>query len=160
MENMKLKCCWLLISILLSGCTGVVPYGVPTKSEVEQTRAQNKLKNEAVFEEVRISAVPDDYKEKIDAFLDNYLKDPQSKLVEYVIQPKGSLVCGSINAKNSYGGYTGKEPFYAYFGRDGSLKGFEKYDLKDIGYVCEDMGCEMYSYRVFAQSCIVAASKL
>jgi hypothetical protein len=26
-------------------------------------------------------------------------------------------MCGTVNAKNSYGGDTGAEPFYAYFSR-------------------------------------------
>lgn len=42
------------------------------------------------------------------------LKDPDSarfKWLPYIEQPNGHY-CGLVNAKNSYGGYTGDQPFY------------------------------------------------
>ncbi len=46
------------------------------------------------------------------------LKDPDSARFSPPVasqQPDGSvLVCGSVNAKNSFGGYTGMKPYYAW----------------------------------------------
>lgn len=39
------------------------------------------------------------------------LKDPWSAHYRWE-RPQGSLFCGLVNAKNSYGGYSGWEPFY------------------------------------------------
>jgi len=41
------------------------------------------------------------------------MKDPESaRFAGVVVSPKGSTVCGWVNAKNSYGGYVGYKPFY------------------------------------------------
>jgi hypothetical protein len=58
---------------------------------------------------------PADYKKPVDLYIAGLLKDPESRKVVYTGNPYGGLVCGTINAKNSYGGYTGAEPFYAVF---------------------------------------------
>ncbi len=46
------------------------------------------------------------------------LKDPDSSkfsnLVAYQKDPHMIAVCGFVNAKNSYGGYVGATPFFAY----------------------------------------------
>lgn len=58
----------------------------------------------------------------IKSALANRLKDPDSiKLSE--IRVKDDYVCGFINAKNSYGGYTGKKPFYGMLMSQGRLFG-------------------------------------
>lgn len=54
------------------------------------------------------------------------LKDPDSAKYRFMpvvngiarmgsLTMKGWFMCGTINAKNSFGGYTGAEPFLAYF---------------------------------------------
>lgn len=66
---------------------------------------------------------PTDYKKSIERYLDSTLKDPDSKKIEYLGTPTtqwykagpiaggglvaGYAVCAYVNAKNSYGGYTG-----------------------------------------------------
>lgn len=54
------------------------------------------------------------------------LKDPDSAKLESSFHSSGEndgYVCGHVNAKNSYGGYTGKKPFYVYIDTaDGKLK--------------------------------------
>lgn len=54
------------------------------------------------------------------------LKDPDSAKLESSFHSSGETdgyVCGLVNAKNSYGGYTGKKPFYVYIDTlDGKLK--------------------------------------
>ena len=68
-------------------------------------------------------SAPTDYKKSIERYLDSTLKDPDSKKVEYISTPvtqwykanpmyggnlmAGYAVCAYVNAKNSYGGYTG-----------------------------------------------------
>lgn len=71
---------------------------------------------------------------KADQWLVHYLKDPESRRVEWVQSGKawvwGGLVGGGhkfgygssafVNAKNSFGGYTGSKPYFFFF-RDGEL---------------------------------------
>lgn len=53
------------------------------------------------------------------------LKDPDSAKFESNYKPSGDNdghVCGRVNAKNSYGGYTGYKNFYVYINtKDGKL---------------------------------------
>ena len=58
---------------------------------------------------------PDDFKSQVDQALSAQLKDPDSRKIEILSQPIGGLVCGTINAKNSYGGYVGKQRFFVSF---------------------------------------------
>lgn len=91
----------VLLSLLLSGC--VQPM---TKSEV----------NAAVYE-----PLPNDYKERIQALLEERLKDPDSAKFKFFDPKKGYtastrhfgyVVPVDVNAKNSYGGYTGYKSYY------------------------------------------------
>jgi hypothetical protein len=88
---------------------------------MEQKRAQ-----------VRESQLPSNYQQLIDARFVDILKDPDSRRVEYLDNPYGSLVCGTINARNSYGGYTGKHPFLAYFDASGKLRQLASYSDQDM----------------------------
>lgn len=51
------------------------------------------------------------------------LKDPESARFESLTAVKDAagdtIVCGMVNAKNSYGGYTGKQQFFGVFGPQG-----------------------------------------
>lgn len=60
----------------------------------------------------------------------DHLKDPESaRFGKLVVGPNrkesGAVVCGQVNARNSFGGYTGMQPFMGFMGpgKDGS-KGF------------------------------------
>ena len=66
-------------------------------------------------EAIRQVALPPDYREQIDANFVRTLKDPDSRKVVYHGNPYGSLVCGTVNARNAYGGYTGQQIFAAFF---------------------------------------------
>lgn len=75
------------------------------------------------------------------------LKDPESAKFSsffHASSENEGYVCGDVNAKNSYGGYTGKKPYFIYIEtNDGKLtnhgpvtivadddkKGLEKYQL-------------------------------
>lgn len=52
------------------------------------------------------------------------LKDPDSAKFEGIVAMKdvkdgGITVCGFVNARNSFGGYVGKKPFFGGFGTKG-----------------------------------------
>jgi hypothetical protein len=76
--------------------------------EMQATRAHLQAK-------IRATSLPANYQQVIDAYFVTTLKDPDSRRIVYGSNPYGSLVCGTVNARNSFGGYTGQQPFYAYF---------------------------------------------
>jgi hypothetical protein len=61
------------------------------------------------------------HREQIDANFVRTLKDPDSRKIAYQGNPYGSLVCSTVNARNSYGGYTGQQLFAAYFRPAGTV---------------------------------------
>lgn len=78
---------------------------------------------------------PAGYQDQIQSYLDGRLKDPYSAQVEFGTPYKAGMYQGllfgngwdfgyavkaDVNAKNSYGGYTGSQPYY-FFIRDGQL---------------------------------------
>jgi hypothetical protein len=88
-------------------------------------------------------AYPTEFKQVIERYMTHVLKDPESARYEYLNMPMrgwrrtsggskfGYVVCVNVNARNSYGGYTGSQPsyfmihddrvIYALYG-DGGLK--------------------------------------
>jgi hypothetical protein len=56
-------------------------------------------------------AQPADPWEDVRAYVTASLKDPDSARFAPFRRGKGSAVCGSVNARNGFGGYTGMEPF-------------------------------------------------
>jgi hypothetical protein len=64
---------------------------------------------------------PPNYREQIDADFARTLKDPDSRKIVYQGNPYGSLVCGTVNARNSFGGYVGQQLFSAYCSPAGTL---------------------------------------
>ena len=74
-------------------------------------------------------AYPADYQETVVRYMGRMLKDPDSARYEFPVTPiaawrgggstdYGYAVCALINARNSYGGYTGARPSY-FFIRNG-----------------------------------------
>ncbi|RKF36715.1 hypothetical protein [Paraburkholderia fungorum] len=75
---------------------------------------------------------PDNYQDVIHDYMENVLKDPDSARYDYLNSPQsgwrrtsnglkfGYVVCVNINARNSYGGYTGAQPSY-FMLRDGTV---------------------------------------
>lgn len=69
---------------------------------------------------------PTDYQSSIKGYMASTLKDPESARYEFGSQPVkawhgrggvryyGYAVCASVNAKNSYGGYTGPKKSYFF----------------------------------------------
>lgn len=80
--------------MLLAGCVSSIPTGSPV----------------AITEEMR---------GQIEAGTRQALKDPESARFGTIAgaqTPDGNIsVCGLVNAKNSFGGYTGEQPFFGVF---------------------------------------------
>jgi hypothetical protein len=75
---------------------------------------------------------PADYQSRIDVAFSLLLKDPASRQIRYTALPWGSLVCGTVNAKNSFGGFTGAQPFVIYFTEQQRIGHFKVYTDKEI----------------------------
>ncbi|MEM7300685.1 MAG: hypothetical protein AAF468_06340 [Pseudomonadota bacterium] len=63
-------------------------------------------------------SLTDEQIEKIQTFIRLRLKDPNSAIFSTIVasrlEENGAIVaCGFVNAKNSFGGYTGRKPFLA-----------------------------------------------
>lgn len=98
-------------------------------------------------------AYPDSYKEIIKNYLDRSLKDPESAKIEYIFSPRtawnklggdlkfGYSVCVNVNAKNSYGGYTGFQRHY-FLIKNGSviqtIHERDKYDSGILNAACQN----------------------
>jgi hypothetical protein len=87
----------------------------------DQRRAAAQAEAAQRREAIRATALPPNYREQIDADFVRTLKDPDSRKIVYQGNPYGSLVCGTVNARNSYGGYVGQQLFSAYFSQAGTL---------------------------------------
>ncbi|KHE04764.1 MULTISPECIES: hypothetical protein [Citrobacter] len=78
------------------------------------------------------------------------LKDPESAKFESFFHSSGEndgYVCGTVNAKNSYGGYTGKKKFYVYLEL---YKGKVKTN-GPVTIVNELEGAEYEKYKLFCR---------
>lgn len=75
---------------------------------------------------------PDSYQETIKTYMASVLKDPDSARFDFSRTPVkawygygektfGWATCAGVNAKNSYGGYTGSQPSY-FFMRNGYVQ--------------------------------------
>jgi hypothetical protein len=78
-------------SVLVAGCVSSIPTGSPV-------------------------AITDEMRAQIEAGTKQALKDPESArfgVIAGAQTPDGNIsVCGMVNAKNSFGGYTGEQPFF------------------------------------------------
>jgi hypothetical protein len=107
------------------------PPQVRASKEAQRQVSKQKLA------QIRGLKVPKNYQKLIDAGFIAILKDPDSRRIEYTSMPYGSFVCGTINARNSYGGYTGRQPFFAYFDAKGNIAELRIYSDKDLTRVTE-----------------------
>lgn len=64
------------------------------------------------------------HKQQISAAVKAKLKDPDSAQFRWPAPKEWGSYCGWVNAKNSYGGYTGFKPFYVVGGAPNAKKGF------------------------------------
>lgn len=128
--DMKMKLIGLLFAgLLLSGCLSAPP--------------QKEIAN------ADFGKYPSNYESTIEHYMRQFLKDPDSVKYEYVIYPRkswyvggllgpsgtsyGYAVCAKINAKNSFGGYTGSKIHYFLIKNDRIIAHFydsgRRYDI-------------------------------
>lgn len=91
-----------------SGWQAEAPIAKPKQTLVQSLADQNSIFLKTNTEKKLIEIVKSEIKEG--------LKDPSSaqfKDVRIVKVPEGKVVCGQVNAKNSYGGYAGYKYFIA-----------------------------------------------
>lgn len=124
MKTLFQTCCALAM-LALAGC--VTP---PTQQEYEATVATIGYGAE----------LPADWQERVKTFMEMRLKDPVSAIWKFdeksatawagesdmngVRVVAGHVVTGQVNAKNSYGGYTGFEQ-YQFMIRDGEVIAYQ-----------------------------------
>ena len=105
--------CVMLVVATLFGCLSMAEMERREQEKREAVREAVIAKKRKLIDDVRSATLPDDYKEQIDAEFVRILEDPDLRRIEYLENPYGSLICGTIDAKNSNGDYTGKKPYYA-----------------------------------------------
>lgn len=80
--------------------------------------------------------VPNNVQVLVKQIIENDLRDPESSKYDWLIykhkaQDKSWIVCGTINTKNGFGGYTGKKPFSVFY-NDKSKEFSKIYDNDDL----------------------------
>ncbi len=68
------------------------------------------------------ASVPAKLQQAVMRAVGEQLRDPYSAQYEFVMM-NGNAVCGFVNARNGFGGYTGKRPFSAFYGPDYERRG-------------------------------------
>jgi hypothetical protein len=146
--------------LLLVGCAPARdPSELTPDQQMAQTQAwidnNNKSMNDKVAALEASGKPPVDYRSAVEQYFEENLKDPDSRKVTYGPAPTTGAVCGKVNAKNTYGGYTGAEPFLAYFDAAGKIAKFEIIDADSLGVIAaaqsgKDVG---YAERLSLQRC-------
>jgi hypothetical protein len=116
---------------LLASCGTRQDFYAEQDRRNRQLEAQRAASNESAYQRlraaehtIRVEARPGEIR-AAQAAVRKGLRDPASATFEntYIVQDKDNpqirYLCGAINAKNGFGGFTGLRPFYA--GIDGSL---------------------------------------
>lgn len=113
----------------------LLPHDTPVTA-AERAAAEQKRQAQAAMAVARRQIwqrpLPQTYAIQIDQALRRMLKDPDSRKIEYVGHPYGSAICGTVNAKNSFGGYTGKQVFLAYFDQSAALAELKIYSDENL----------------------------
>jgi hypothetical protein len=103
----------LLLAFFLFGCASTEP---PPPQEVPMGSFHGK-QNTPLAKPVKTRELTKNEKKIIGEGIARGLKDPQSAQFRWLPFPESNeeliSYCGMVNAKNSYGGYTGFKPFLA-----------------------------------------------
>ncbi|WP_447868627.1 hypothetical protein [Rahnella aceris] len=128
-----------LVSMVLSGCHSPQS-GVTRTSEYEQKMQLAKKHDQEFSEKVKninletadVGKNPKNYEPLVEDAIRNELKDPESAKFSGITTPRkevmvqngnfvyGYSTCVFVNAKNSYGGYTGKQLYWVFI-RDNNV---------------------------------------
>jgi hypothetical protein len=112
------------MALIVCGCAspqqlGYSPPPTPAMNALLEERANTKLVEEKVQSRGTPFILSTKFRHGIESDLRNGLKDPDSArfgVMNAVKQKDGTIsICGWVNAKNSYGGYTGETPFIAVY---------------------------------------------
>jgi hypothetical protein len=99
--------CMILFPSLLSGCHSVNPFTPQGEAEILHIKPLPQYK------------LSQDEKLIMRSEFQHILKDPESARFGHIAAGRDSegniFVCGLVNAKNSYGGYTGEQPYMGFF---------------------------------------------
>ena len=92
----------------------IVAFLVTTQAAQAQTAGQKRLAPEEPYQALTLTP---EQVHQVQTDLRRFLRDPDSArfgafaAAHRVSKPHTITVCGTVNAKNSYGGYTGSQPF-------------------------------------------------
>lgn len=98
------------------------------QAAIDAKKAEIKNTIDATIDEVKQGRLPKDYRNIVDEHISSMLNDPPSRRVAFTKEPYGGLVCGTVNAKNQFGGYGRPSWFYALFNSQGA---FERIEIID-----------------------------
>jgi hypothetical protein len=104
-------------AVLIVGAVSMFSPAVPTQMQDARTAADSAAVREREEGEMIVAAR---------MHVKQRLKDPESAQFGQ-LTVRNNVVCGTVNSKNSFGGYTGPERFYAF----GSLVFFDN-DFRDL----------------------------
>ncbi|GKM35179.1 hypothetical protein NUKP66_22650 [Klebsiella variicola] len=131
------------MALALAGCAPHSP-GIYQTSDYSKKMEEAKRKDAEFAEKVRkidlntadVGAKPKNYKALVESAIRDSLKDPDSAKFYDFTQPRkevmvenrnfvyGYSTCVYVNAKNSYGGYVGKQLYWAFI-RDNQVLRFK-----------------------------------
>jgi hypothetical protein len=131
-----------LLKLLATGVAGVllctnVAWAEEDANRTSEDRAA-QIRAYRALEAAKRPTPPANWQLVVDGYLESTLKDPYSAMKKVVREPRrtyvrpdflgretwdGWAVCYSINAKNSYGGYTGAKPYMFVISPSGELVG-------------------------------------
>ncbi|EMX9223692.1 TPA: hypothetical protein U2L64_004070 [Citrobacter koseri] len=123
-----------IVGSFLSGCAPGYVYTPPSTVDYEKTMQEAKRKDAEFAEKVKninldtadVGAKPQNYKKLVEDAIKEQLKDPDSARFTDMTNPRkevmvdqgnfiyGYSTCVYVNAKNSYGGYVGKQRYWAF----------------------------------------------
>ena len=143
----------IVVSLFISACSSV---SSPDKARTDFYRAEYDQKSDTFKNKIRQGVVPANFKKQIDTAVARELLDPESRKVTFWPQNQSSpyrgLVCGYVNAKNAFGGYTGDQLFIAAFDSSGAL-----FFLHTSGSTAEDISTETTTAVIIARNCLPSA---
>jgi len=136
------RSCAVFVVLTLTACA-TDPAILRERQRLYDDRAEAKWTElRARLAAVQKIEAPSDAEQKIRAWFSESLKDPMSAQIAYA--KSGGLICGKVNAKNSYGGYVGAKPFGALLNESGRLIHLnifelsEHYSLRDTYYPLDE----------------------
>lgn len=119
--------CAMLSALLLSGCSN------PQLEEAKKKDAEFAAAVKAInLESADVGSEPKNYNVYVEEAIRSQLKDPDSAKFSGMTKPRkevmvenrqfiyGYSTCVFVNAKNSYGGYVGKQLYWVFI-RDGKV---------------------------------------